>query len=76
MYKFYNTQNDFTTHFSQFLKKAIPDIRKTHLNILPYIILGMIISESFVASDISKVLKDSFSSIQFDSIIKRVRRFF
>lgn len=36
----------------------------------------MIISESCVASDISKVLKDSFSSIQFDSIIKRVRRFF
>lgn len=76
MIKFYNTQEDFASGFKIFLKKAFPDIRKTHLNILPYIILGMIISESCVASDISKVLKDSFSSIKFDSIIKRVRRFF
>lgn len=76
MYKFYNTQNDFTSHFSQFLKKAIPDIRKTHLNIIPFIILGMILSESSSSSDIAKVLKDSFSSIQFDSVVKRIRRFF
>ena len=76
MYKFYNTQNDFTSHFSQFLKKAIPDIRKTHLNIIPFIILGMILSESSSSSDIAKVLKDSFSSIQFDFVIKRIRRFF
>lgn len=36
----------------------------------------MIISESCVPSDISKVLKDSFSTIQSDSVIKRIRRFF
>lgn len=76
MYKFYNTQKDFTSHFSQFLKKAIPDIRKIHLNIIPFIIFGMILSESCSSSDIAKVLKDSFSSIQFDSVIKRIRRFF
>lgn len=76
MDKLYNTQEDFTSRFKKFLKKAIPDIRKTQLNILPYIIFGMIISESCVPSDISKVLKDSFSTIQSDSVIKRIRRFF
>lgn len=76
MNKVYNTQRDFTSGFTNFLKKAIPDIRKTHLNILPFIILGMIISESCSAPDIAKALKDAFSSIKFDSSIKRVRRFF
>lgn len=76
MNKFYNTQDDFSSRFSKFLKMAIPDIRKTHLNILPYIIFGMIISESCSCPDIAKTLKDSFSSIQLDSVIKRIRRFF
>lgn len=76
MSKLYNNQSDFTSRFTDFLKLAIPDIRKTHLNILPLIILGMILSESCVASDIAKVLKDDLSFIQTDSIIKRIRRFF
>ena len=76
MNKFYNNQNKFAIGFKNFLIKSIPNIRKTQLNIIPYIILGMIISESCVPSDIAKVLKDEFSSIHFDSIIKRIRRFF
>ena len=76
MNKLYNTQKDFSSRFGKFLKKAFPDIRKTQLNILPFIILGMILSESCVPSDIAKSLKDEFSSIHFDSIIKRIRRFF
>lgn len=36
----------------------------------------MISSESSVASDIAKHLKDSFSHVQFDSIVRRIRRFF
>lgn len=76
MNKLYNNQSDFTSRFKEFLKKAIPDIRKTQLNIIPYIILGMILSESCVASDMAKVLKEEFSFIQSNSIIKRIRRFF
>ena len=76
MYKLYNSQNDFSSRFCKFLKNAIPDIRKTQLNILPFIILGMILSESCVPIDIAKVLKDEFSYIQLNSIIKRIRRFF
>lgn len=77
MFKLYNTQQDFTSGFSKFLKKSVPDIRKTQLNILPKIIFGMISSESCVPSDIAKVLKNnSYSLIQFDSVIKRIRRFF
>lgn len=76
MYKLYNTQKDFTTNLKEFLKNAIPDIRKTQLNIIPYIIFSMIISESCVPVDMVKVLKDEFSSIQIHSTIKRIRRFF
>ncbi len=76
MNKLYNTQKDFSSSFTNFLKEAIPNIKKTVLNILPFIIFGMIISESCVPADIAKSLKDEFSSIQSDSVIKRIRRFF
>ena len=76
MNKLYNTQDDFTSTFTKFLLNVIPDMRKTQLNILPYIILGMIIAESCVPIDIAKVLKSSFSHIQVDSVVKRIRRFF
>jgi len=59
-----------------FFQKVFPKIRKTQLKIIPYIIIGMILAESSVASDISKELKDHFSIIQHDSVIKRIRRFF
>lgn len=69
MNKFYNKQDNFSTNFMEFLKKAIPELRKTQLNIIPYIILGMIISESCVPIDMAKSLKDDFSSIQIDSFL-------
>ena len=51
-------------------------MKKTQLNILPDIIFGMIKSESSAASNIAKELKGIFSLIQFDSVVKRIRRFF
>ena len=72
----YNTQEEIASKFILLLKKIIPDIRKTVLNILPYILIGMLASESLVASDISKSLKDNFSLVQHDSVVKRIRRFF
>ena len=74
MSKLYNTQKDITINFKCFLKKF--HLRKTQLNILPSILFGMIQSESVSAPDIAKVLKDEFSFIQFDSVVKRIRRFF
>ena len=53
----YLNQSSFSSLFSQFIKNVFPNVRKTHLNILPYIVYGMISSESSVASDISKHLK-------------------
>lgn len=72
----YNTQEEIASKIKQKLKEIIPDIRKTVLNILPYIFIGMLNSESVVASDISKSLKDDFSLVQHDSVVKRIRRFF
>ena len=66
----------FFKSFSQFIKNVFPNVRKTQLNILPYVVYGMISSESSVASDISKHLKHEFSLIQFDSVVKRIRRFY
>lgn len=72
----YNTQQDFATKIKQFLLKVDNNIRKTQLKIIPFISLGMILSESTVASDIAKNLKGDFSLIQHDSVIKRIKRFF
>ena len=46
-------------------------ISKPHLNSLSYIIIGMISSESVVTSDISRKLKDDFSSILLESVERR-----
>lgn len=72
----YNNQSIFASNISNFLLKCNNNIRKTQLNIIPYIILGMILSESSVSSDIAKELKDDFSLVKFDSIIKRIKRLF
>ena len=76
MNKVYNTQEDIASEIKKFLLKSIPKIRKTQLKIIPYIIIGMICAESTVASDIAKNLKDDFSLVQHDSVIKRIKRFF
>ena len=72
----YNNQNDFTSSISNFLYKCDKNFRKTQINIIPSIILGMILSESSVSSDIAKELKGEFSLIQLDSVIKRIKRLF
>ena len=63
MNKVYNTQEDMARGFEDFLLAVDPNIRKTQLNIIPYIFHGMIISESLVPLDIAKNLKDDFSLI-------------
>ena len=60
MNKIYNTQKEIASKIVEFLNKAVDNIRKTQLNILPFIVIGMILSESTVASDIAKNLKDEF----------------
>ncbi len=74
MNKLYNTQKDFASKIIDFLKKVGIE-RKTQLKIIPFIILGMILSESVVSSDIAKKLKDDFSLVQHDSVVKRINRF-
>ena len=63
MSKVYNSQNDIASEMKEFLLKSNHNIRKTQLKIIPVISLGMILSESSVASDIAKTLKDYFSLI-------------
>jgi len=76
MVKLYNTQADFTTNFENLLSNICPQIRKTQLNIIPSIIYGMITGESSVSTDIALHLKNAFSEVQFDSVVRRIRRFY
>lgn len=72
----YNTQPDIATNLASFFKSACPSVSKTTLNILPYIIVGMIDAESVVSSDIARKLKGNFQLVQLESIERRFRRFF
>ena len=76
MNSIYNTQAQIASNISKFLKNVNHNIRKTQLNIIPFIIIGMINSESTVSIDIAKNLKDSFSFVQIDSIVKRIKRLY
>ena len=76
MNKVYNTQRDIARGFEKFFQKIMPSMRKTQLKIIPFILHGMIVSESLVPLDIAKVLKDDFSLVQIESIIKRIKRLF
>ena len=76
MNKVYNTQKDIARGFENFFQKIMPSMRKTQLKIIPFILHGMIVSESLVPLDIAKVLKDNFSLVQIESIIKRIKRLF
>ncbi len=75
MTKLYNIQSDITTGFRDFLKIAVPDIRKTQLNFIPSLLFGLIDSESCASSDIATSLKDELKWAQFDSVVKRINRF-
>ena len=50
MNKLYNPQDEIASKIQQFLLSIFPNIRKSQLKIIPYIIIGMILSESLVAS--------------------------
>ena len=76
MNKVYNTQEEIASAFAKFLKEVDPNIRKTQLNIIPYVLFGMIKSESLVSLNIAKNLKDNFSLIQLESITKRIKRLY
>ena len=75
MNKLYNNQSNITSEFKNFFKQTIPNIRKTQLNIIPAIIFGMISSESVVSLDIAKSLNDELKYAKFDSVVKRINRF-
>lgn len=75
MNKLYNNQKEITSNLRTFLEKNVNNIRKTQLNIIPYIMFGMIQAESCSAPDIAKVLKNEFSLIQYSSVVKRINRF-
>ena len=76
MNKVCNVQKDIAKGFIDFFQKIMPNMRKTQLKIIPFILHGMIISESLLPSDIVKALKDDFSLVQIESIIKRIKRLF
>ena len=75
MNKLYNTQSKIASNILNFLN-SVGNFRKTQLNIIPFIVIGMILSESVVSSDIAKKLKDDFSFVHHDSVVKRIYRFF
>ena len=76
MFKLYNTQSQIANNIRVFLKENTTSLHKPQLNFLPEVLFGMILSESSVAFDISKTLKENFTLIQQDSIIKRIHRLF
>ncbi len=76
MIKIYNTQENIPSGFREFLKIINPNMRKTQLKFLPYLLFGIISAESLVPTDIAKSLKDDFSLVQLDSTKKRIKRFF
>lgn len=76
MSKVYNTQESLASSLAKFFKKIFPSITKPQLKIIPYIILGMIESESVVTTDIIKKLKGKFNQVQTSSTVRRLERFF
>ena len=76
MNKLYNTQSNLASDLAKFFKFVNPNISKPHLKIIPYIILGMIQSESVVTTDIVKKLKGDFIWVKPFSTVRRLERFF
>ena len=75
MTKLYNIQSHITSGFKNFLIQNVPNLRKTQLNFIPSLMFGMINSESCASSDIAKSLNDELKWAQFDSVVKRINRF-
>lgn len=75
MNKLYNTQKNIARDLAKFFQK-VTDVSKPQLKLIPYIILGMIESESVVTADIVKKLKGDFSKVNQSSTTRRLERFF
>lgn len=75
MNRLYNTQKNIARDLAKYFEK-VTNIRKPQLKLIPYIILGMIESESVVTSDIVKKLKGDFCHVNPFSTIRRLERFF
>ncbi len=75
MNKLYNIQSNITSGFRDFLIHNVPNLRKTQINFIPSLMFGMINSESCASYDIAKSLKDELKWAQFDSVVKRINRF-
>ena len=69
-----NDQEYITTELKKVLEKMII-LSSTRLNNLVAMIVGIIVSQSVILSDISQKLKDSFSYGTEESKIKRLQRF-
>ena len=77
MSKLYNTNDDISINFFNFLSNTCPFLPKTALNIMPDILSAMSLSTSCITKNIVSSCKGSkFDSVQTDSVDKRVRRFF
>ena len=76
MVKLYNIQSNIASDLAKFFKFVSPNISKPHLKLIPFIILGMIQSESVVTTDIVKKLKGDFSLVSPSSTVRRLERFF
>ena len=76
MVKLYNIQSNIASDLAKFFKFVSPNISKPHLKLIPFIILGMIQSESVVTTDIVKKLKGDFSWVNPFSTVRRLERFF
>lgn len=76
MSKLYNNFNSISINFFDFLSNYT-NLSKTALNILPEILTSMISSVSCITKDISLSCRgDKFDFIQYDSVNRRIRRFF
>ena len=69
-----NDQEYITTELKKTLEKMII-LSSTRLNNLVAMVIGIIISQSVVLSNISQKLKDTYSSGTEESKIKRLQRF-
>ena len=76
MAKLYNSQTNIASDLFNFFKNLIPTLSKPHLKLIPFIIIGMIQSESVVTTDIVKKLKGNFLYVNPFSTVRRLERFF
>lgn len=77
MNKVYNTYQDISNSFRTFLSNICPFLPKTALNIMPEVLTSMLDSTSCITKNIALSCKgNKFDSIQFESVSKRIKRFF